>query len=218
MTDIVIPLIRTTYDNHLELKYALRSMQANLIGVGKLILVGHRPNWCRPDVYVEHPDAIGYKQKDFNIFQKVNAALDHVGDQFIYANDDHFLLRKQVASKFPLYYSAKWGGRGTYYTTRESTAKLIGHAPNYDVHCPILIDKLRWLSVMPPVWPIYGYCMKTLYAHGLPGVECEDLKIRNPGKYSLTGRDWFSTDNGALKGKLLRDVSKLFPNKSKWEI
>lgn len=218
MTDIVIPLIRTTYDNHLELKYALRSMQASLIGVGKLILVGHRPNWCRPDVFVPYPDAHSKENKERNIAEKLSAAVNHATEAFLYTNDDHFLLKRRRVDKFPVYYSKTFGGSGNYLKTVENTRKVLGECLNYDLHCPIIINGWKFLDIMKGLWPTYGYCMKTLYAHGLPGVECEDLKIRNPGKYSLTGRDWFSTDNGALKGKLLREVSKLFPNKSKWEI
>lgn len=217
MTDIVIPLIRTTYDNHLELKYALRSFEANLIGVGKLILVGYCPPWCKPNVFVPHHDAGSKADKEYNIFCKLVAGKAHTGDVFLYANDDHFLLRRRRIDKFPNYYSKTFGGSGNYLKTVENTRNRIGECFNYDIHCPILINWPIFSHNVPVEWPPYGYCMKTLYSP-LGGIEYPDMKIRNPEKYSLEGRDWFSTDNGALKGKLLREVQKFWPNKSKWEL
>lgn len=218
MTDIVIPLIRSTLDNHIELKYALRSMQANLLGVGKLILVGYCPKWCRPDVFVAHADAINKADKEYNIFCKLISWKEHTGDAFLYANDDHFLLRRRRVDKFPNYYSKTFGGSGNYIKTVENTRNLIGQSYNYDVHCPMLIEWGKFSINVPLEWPAYGYCLKTIYYNYLGGIEYPDMKIRNPDKYDLTGRDWFSTDNGALRGRLLREVQKLWPTKSKWEL
>lgn len=218
MADIVIPLIRSTVDNHLELKYVLRSMQANLIGVGKLILVGYRPKWCKPDIFIPHDDATDKSDKEYNIFCKLVTGHAATSETFLYANDDHFLLRRRRIDKFPNYYQKQFGGSGNYTKTVENTRNLIGQSYNFDVHCPILIDWGKFSINVPVEWPAYGYCLKTVYYNHPSGVEYQDMKIRNPEKYNLAGRDWFSTDNGALRGKLLREVQKLWPTKSKWEI
>lgn len=214
MTDIVIPLIRSTCDNHRELRYALRSMQANLIGIGKLILVGYKPNWCNADIHIPHADTQRKEFKEHNIAQKLLAA---PVEQFLYCNDDHFILRRYRASKFPNYYSTTFGGSGNYIKTIENTRAKLGEVNNYDVHCPILINKNRLAEAIPLQWPPFGYCVKTLYAHDLKGKECVDTKIIHPDRFDLTGCDWFSTNDGIMKGRLLKTVAKLFPNKSRWE-
>lgn len=235
MIDIVIPY-RQTDDGATELKYALRSVEQNLTGVGNVFIIGDRPGWLKEVFHVPYRAGNGMTDKEKNIYERVALAcgMKQVSDDFLYMNDDHYLLKPVEAAEFPVYFyntlSSKLGSNTTpYQVTVKNTMNLVGKlALNYDTHCPIIFNKERFLRTFREVeWSKpYGYCMKTLYcyANGQVGKLMPDMKIRRYMDYpaamqieALRGLLFFSTDDKAMGKTMVQVLETLFPNKSKYE-
>ncbi len=217
MIDVVIPYRNT--DDGLQLKYALRSMEKHLAGVGNLFIVGCLPPNLKASTFIYCPwlagNGMGGKEK--NIYEKVLLAACHPGvsDPFLYMNDDHYLLQDVVANEFPYYYmgdlsTQALGNTTPYNQTLKNTMELQGIGPAakyFDVHCPILFNKEQFKITFPQsMWKKeWGYCMKTLYCYATGinktdnAIFTMDLKYRKPGANVIpSGLPFFSTDDKAM--------------------
>ena len=155
---------------------------------------------------------------------------ERVSNNFLFMNDDHFLLQDYEAVQFPFYYD---GTLNTFLTvtdykhTVKNTLDYFNGASvgNFDVHSPIVYHKeyFPWLSKAD--WSIkWGYCIKSMYCdkNGIIGDRYPDLKINEA--YSsekirelITGRGWFSIGDRAREGGLLKVLQELYPKKSIYE-
>lgn len=223
--DIVIPFIHSRWQDT-ELRFCLRSIEKHLSNVRNVFIIGDKPA-LKNIIHIPYEKAPTPLYKERNILKKLMVACEdqRVSNQMIYVNDDHFLLDNYDAETFPNYYSS-WPVRAnTYGITLENTKRVIKGAKFYDVHCPILIDKERFKQRMALFnWDTPGgYCMKTLYAHGLTADEnYEDQKIRvqypiEELRGMIKGRKWFSVCDGARGPQLLQLLNELYPNKSRYE-
>lgn len=233
-TSIVIPLGVGSRWNNTELRYALRSVEKHLIGYGEVFIVGEKPDWLRNVVHIPCRD-YGDKtyDKERNIDCKIIAACadDRVTDNFLFMNDDHFLLQDYQAGDFP-YYCHGWLSEFMTVTDYKYT---IGNMlqvykepmPYFDVHCPIIYNKYLFVDAMANLdwsWR-FGYCIKTAYCNsivGLKAIEYPDLKINEVFtadhiRKQICGRPWFSIGDRAREGGLLRVLQDLYPHKSKYE-
>lgn len=235
-TSIVIPLGHGSRWNNTELRYCLRSVEKHLTGYGDVFIVGEKPDWLRNVIHIPCPD-YGDKtyHKERNIFTKILAACadERVTDDFLFMNDDHFLLQDFEAGKFPYYYNGSLGDFMTvtdYKHTVKNTVEITGRgALYYDVHSPINYDKYLFHSLLLNFdWSVkFGYCIKTLYNWKWPfswkePVEYPDLKINETYtadniRELLTGRPWFSIGDRAREGDMLQVLQELYPKKSIYE-
>jgi hypothetical protein len=247
MTSIVIPLSAPlgfgSRNNDIELRYCLRSIEKHLSGYGDIFLVGHKPKWINDKViHIPAEDEQRTWWKERNIYRKILLACEdpRVSDDFLFMNDDHYLLADYVAGEFPYY----WEGELTDYVGREDQyGNTIRNtfeyftagkywAKYFDIHSPILYNKGRFEKYVAPMgWNRkYGYSIKTSYCVYWPEewlssrIEYPDLKINQPlppqkVKELLTGRSWFSVGNKAfdIGGGMERVLQELYPNKSKYE-
>lgn len=231
---IVIPLGRGSRNNDIEIRYCLRSIEKYLTGYGDIFIVGEKPDWLQNIVHIPCPD-FGDKtyDKEHNIFCKIMAACadDRVTDDFLFMNDDHYLLRDYEAGRFPYYYDGLLQDYKTITDYKHTVWNTVewNFGENYtyfDVHCPIIYNKLNFIQRMSiPDWNIrFGYCIKTMYCYlnvG-KGEEYPDLKINEPLtdtqiKQKLTGRSWFSIGDKAFNGEIRQVLQELYPTKSKYE-
>lgn len=237
LVDIVIPYYVS--GQGMELKYCLRSIEKYLTGVGHVVIVGEVPFWAQNVVNIpvrDEPRRMAYRER--NIFQKIEAAcrVQGITDNFLFMNDDHFLLAEYEAEQFPYYwyhtlknvFVSKQGN--PYAETVRHTIDILGEsAAYYDIHCPIVYNKKKFQKLANLYWDIeYGYCIKSLYAHlnYLPPEVTpimEDRKISRPVSYNeavnyVDGRKWFSTGDKAVNPDLERFLRDLYPEKSKYEI
>lgn len=223
MIDIVIPYHQTGED--IELRYCLRSVEKYLSGVGKIFIIGDKPDWLQNVIHIRATDEPGYKWNNKNLYEKIRIACndERISDNFLYLHDDHFLLRPYEADKFPYYCSKTWEGTGGYFHgTIRNTKMLLGECDNFDIHCPMVFNKLHFLKTFTGMdWTKeWGYCIKTFYAYyiGMIGEQITDCKIRegNP-RPQIVGRPWFSTDDRNLGQQTVELLQELYPNKSKYE-
>jgi hypothetical protein len=243
-TSIVIPLAANGFgsrQNDIELRFALRSIEKHLSGYGDIFLIGHKPKWINDKViHIPAEDEQRTWWKERNVYRKILLACEdpRVSDDFLFMNDDHYLLADFVAGEFPYYYNGmlyQEAARDDQYgATAKNTLQLTDlqkgwHSARYwDIHCPIIYNKrsFNWLSKFD--WSKkHGYCIKTSYSWFVGGIAIEypDLKINQPLppakiKELLAGRHWFSVGNKAfdIGGGMEKVLLELYPNKSKWEV
>lgn len=240
-TSIIIPLAANGFGsrwNDTELKYCFRSIEKHLTGYGDIFLIGHKPAWVKNVIYIPATDGDKTWDKERNIFNKIMIACndERVTEDFLFMNDDHYLLKDYVAAHFPYYYQgtvSDYLGREDQYrnSINNTFAEIGGDHRFYDIHCPMLYTKefFQWLK--PAAWnKKYGYCIKTLYCalpwesmHRLTTItEYPDLKINQPLpsikiKQLISGRHWFSIGNKAREGGIEVVLQELYPKKSLYE-
>ncbi len=248
MTDIVIPLGKGSRHADIELRYCLRSIAKHLTGVGRIIIVGERPGWLNWDspylIHVERADNPNGWQRAHNIYSKIMAAITCVpglSDNFLFFNDDHFLLQDYRADEFPLY-CRPGGMQLELFTKNPPQLRQMSNTVQYlhgigkrvlydfDIHCPILYNQQLFVEIsnqLPVIWPEYGYGIKTLYGNQQLRFIAEnkdDLKFKEPLMWqsiavTLEGRGWFSVGDRCLKaGDMLKVLADFYPYKSKYEL
>lgn len=234
-TSIVIPLGTGSRWNNTELRYCLRSVEKHLTGYGEVFIIGEKPSWLRNIIHIPFDEgkAPQAHEKERNIYNKIMAACndERVSDNFLFMNDDHFLLQDYEAGQFPDYCEGWLSEIMTvtdYKYTVWNTHRLFpGHMVYYDIHCPMLYNKGNFKSAMAPIdWSLkFGYCIKTVYSNYVTGrnaIEYPDLKINEacPAeniRELIVGRPWFSIGDRAREGEMLHVLQELYPHKSKFE-
>lgn len=221
--NIVIPLF--IYKDCIELRYALRSLR-NLSNVDEVFIVSDRlPEWTQNVHLIQKSDMFGEHWKECNIFGKLLLAANVVTD-FLYMNDDHYILQPFDASAFPIHHKGQLTSSNRllsdpYRQTISNTLQLYKTTMNYDSHCPMNMTAEGVKRIAAPFidWKKpYGYCMKTLYinANNLQGEYCHDWKIQHSADIP-TGLPYFSTHNRAMDSKMINRFENKFPGKSCYE-
>lgn len=243
MIDIVIPLMHqgSKHDN-LELRMCLRSIEKHLTGYRNIIIIGERPKWLsfKNTFHLSFSDNTNSIHRARNIYHKLLEACQDLSitNNFLYFNDDHYLLEDFHAPSFPYYHRGEinldqmaWNNAQykQMSQTKDYLRKECCWALNdYDVHCPMVINKGNFFNTFPICWPEYGYGIKSMYGnlwHKEKVIECEDLKFRERVMtkeaiyQTLEGREWFSIgDRALLEGsKIIEVLNELYPKKSIYE-
>ena len=234
--DIVIPYCRTPRQDQ-ELLYSLRSIQKHLKNYRNIFLIGDLPIWPIRNVFhVELMDRYGHER---NIMEKTLLACKQVqlSDEFLFWNDDFFLVADTLANKYPFYakgqlidaINGRRPGDGYRRSLENSfyALKARGYQTvNFDIHTPIRYNKNKFEKIMlRHDWTISnGYVIKSLYANstGQDPVYIDDFKI-GPGKKPnvieelMTSRHIFSISDKSWDS-VRPFLERLFPEKSLYEI
>lgn len=237
--DIVIPLGNGSHWKNNELRYCLRSIEKNVKEYRNIVIVGNKPRWIDNITHIDYPD-VYTDRAAYNIYNKLRIACTSnlVSDNFIYFNDD-FFITKEINAFFYPYYADKTLNRkiadymhdedNWYNTNIVNTIGVLEDnnfsTYNYDIHCPIVINKDRFLKLMATFdWQKYDYCIKSLYANslGIPPTIMEDVKFRGSKKKTtiervIEDRHIFSTGDSCLTKTMKEFIKSLYPNKSKYE-
>jgi len=240
--DIVIPLGRGgLWGEEEELRYALRSMCDNLLGLERVWIVGERlPSWAVGlDLLYFKESERSQELKAFRIFSKVLFACQHeaVSEDFLFANDDHFILHPIKIEDFPYHYreedmidtinnstnNVSW--KELLRNTREHLINKGLEAKMFDTHCPIIYNKFQFSLLDRVDWSKpHGYGIKSLYANTakISGSLYPDGKLfpsdQNKARIEdkLAKRMYFSTS--PIVPPIQQEIiKKLFPNKSRFE-
>jgi hypothetical protein len=235
--DIMIPLGGGSHNDDIELRMTLRSIDKHISGVRNIYIVGKCPAWVCNVIHVPMEDE--HPCKETNIYRKILAAckLPTISDDFLFFNDDHFILQDFVACEFPYFYKGllqqvprKLPPYSKYGVCVNNTATvLLGKGlreRNFDTHTPIIYNKHKFQEIMPGHdWEQrFSYVVKSLYANLLEieGVKVPDCKINDKPsveefKARIADRPCFSIDNGAF-GETLHEIwYELYPTSSRWE-
>jgi len=257
-TDILIPLGQGSRHDNLELRYCLRSIEKHLIGVRNVFIVGDKPEWLRGVVYIPERDNPNNWMRAHNIYRKIMAGIKfsfinlsakpsvnkfevfdlELSDNFLFMNDDHFLLTDYVAGEFPYYHRGAVDLQALEHHKPQqlqmaNTAYMLEDNAflDFDIHCPVVYNKRLFQNIfsrLPEKWPEYGYGIKSFYNNQGCDITnwapCEDLKFSEPAMKEsiyrlLEGRPWFSIGDRCLKSGGMKEVlQELYPDKSKYEL
>jgi hypothetical protein len=222
-------------DKNEELRYAIRSWEANLILPNlHLLVVGYLPSWLKPDDYVPGNH---YKSMPLAVFDNVRLGAecaDDLGhDEVIYMNDDFFCLdpvgavlpvkRNQTLAEHIAMTpngSGLWWPRSLRLTASWLAGEGFPHPDSYEVHRPLLADAGGMLEALGrwefgsraesvPQWrTIYGTLNKI---DAYPVVDAK-LGSRSTG----VGSPWVSTSDQSWR--IYRpEIIKRFQKPSRWE-
>lgn len=224
--DVLYPIGSGSKYNDLELKYSLRSLEKYLSGYDRIFIVGNLPNWIKKDSVVHIPKGDGlYKQQ--NIFLKIKAAIDNgISNNFLFFNDDHFLLQPLQADQLPYFYDntlQHWAtkARGRYKGAILNT----GEGLYYDVHTPIIYNGEKFLNTVGKLDWSKEYVIKSAYCNANQIgkiVKIDDIKIEQERtveqlKAIIHKKMFFSIATYALYPAMKQLLNELYPEKSKYE-
>lgn len=239
--DVVYPLGAGSVWNDNELRYSLRSMEKNLRDLGRVFVVGHKPDWLINVVHIPMKD-IHRKNKDANLIDKVLAACrTGVSDKFLFASDDQCLLQPVSLAELKAYHIGRledkpadfWGG-GRWKRRLRRTYGLLLHEEkttfHYDSHVPMVYERESFESVMTS-WPYQqgiGYCINTLYFNMLAikeqyEMQGQKLTLEQPVpsadeiRAKLIGKTYLGYSDAGLTDGLRTILAELFPEPSQFE-
>lgn len=236
---IVIPVRDSTSRDNKELIYAIRSFEKSFKSFGDIFIVGSRIYGLKDVKYIQCKDERGGKFKERNIFRKIMAAVNHseVTDDFVFCNDDHFLLRDFDPNNLPFYHKGLLEETmsknvGDYRKSLNHTRKylLSQNKPtlDFDTHFPIIYNKQKFIDTFVCKdlnWDQpFGYVIKSLYAN-MASIEGEfggDCKIQERMSYQeiknkIGSKLFFSTSDRCLNEDMIKFLNELFPTKSSYE-
>lgn len=234
--DILIPLGSSNI-GHIDLRYALRSIERHVKNYRDIWIIGDLPQWIKGVKNIPHSDDPLPEWKEKNIYNKIMAGClsPNVTDSFLFTNDDIYLLEDVDATQYPYYYKGtcyesmvanKNHYRKTMYHTKSLLERRGFKDINADAHCPIIYNKKEFLTTFEPEhWDTkWGYGIKSLYCafNRKDMVYLNDCKIKK--KLTLEqvrrvaeGRHVISCTDAPLKAGLLEFLQERFPTKSKYE-
>lgn len=228
MIDIVYPLGKGSHYKDDELRFSLRSVEKYLSGYDKVWIIGERPEWLQNINHIPFDDDIT-KPPDYNIMRKISRAIEEpeLTDDFLFLNDDHFLLHPFTANEFPYFYEKtlevylKERGSDTYGRRAKNTLEHLkaNNLPtkHFDIHFPIIYNKSLFLQHVTNAvdWNKNAYVIKSMYANSLliEGVEGKDSKI---GKELPSLEKVFST-TPRYRANIQRFFREQYPKASRFE-
>lgn len=215
-----------------EIRYSLRSVEKFLTGYDRIFVIGQRPSFLQNVIHVPCEDVGGRKQ--YSIYRKILKAVndDRVSSDFIFINDDHFILKPLDVSEFSYWYQGrledKWRQyNGSYKKAAGNNLEATGNVRYTDIHTPIVYNKEHFKNLEPFFKTGNEYIIKTLYTSFFDHLDflftpMEDLKIGL--KHSLPqlksmvdGRMFFSLGPYAVYHEIKVLLQDLYPTKSKYE-
>jgi hypothetical protein len=241
--DIIIPLGKSP-NKHIELMYALRSIEKFAIGYRNIYLIGEKPNFINYKNVIHVPfkrtSSIEYKSK--NIFEKIKymSLKFNISENFLFMNDDHFFCDEKDIIDYPYFYkgpleNSYLNNDNFYKYTVKNTLDFLSkeheysQIKNYDIHTPIIYsrEKILALSDILGKFPIHGYCIKTMYCYLVGDLKEDflipDLKIKkatDKEKFlaDIENRHIFSCGDSAWQTKFKIYMNRLYQQKSKFEL
>lgn len=210
-----------------ELKYCLRGIEKYVVDP-EVAVVGDEPAGLRGIRWMAFNERSQPCFKAANIFDKIMWTQER---EFLFFNDDHFLLHPFAPDTF--HYSgtiktALKSCRSSYRRTLQNTLDAFGDIKNFDTHCPIFYKRegLEAVQALNLNWnKPGGFCIKSIYCHlaGIDGTEYPDLKIRDvlPSAHTrqlIENREYFSTSDRAIDYNMINVLEEIYPSKSKYEL
>lgn len=168
-----------------ELRYSLRSVEKNVLDLGKVFIVGEYPEWLQKAIHIPCPDTYITKWK--NAYVKVSKACEcpEISREFLLMNDDFFILHPIIAKNYPFYFFTTIGPkkslkRAVFQTTPRITSDFLRRPAesflNFSVHRPVRIDKKLYLDMPKPDMRMVGFSPRSFYCnfYRVNGLNCKE--------------------------------------------
>ncbi len=225
--------------NNNEIKYSLRSVELYLKNYDRIFLIGEKPKFLNNQIiHIKHRDDMRLC-KERRIMEKIKFActIPEISDEFLFFNDDYFLLEDIDAQKVDYYYKGILSQKMLKKKTNDAYAISMMNTINvllvagletkhFDIHYPIVYSKGLFPEIMDKYdWTIkQGYVIKSLYCNTLKmeGAVKQDCKINLDLEVveveeKINGQDLFST-KAYMSPKFKAFIEKRYPQKSKYEL
>jgi hypothetical protein len=229
MTLLICPLRKG--DNE-EMRYAMRSWETNLVTHLDLLVVGDKPDWLHPDVFIPGNP---FENSNANVWANVELGCEAAAisdEDVVIMNDDFFCLdpvpgivavRRNMTlaehiALYPNLGSMQWVR--SLALTADWLARQGYPSPwSYEVHRPLLCKPAAMLSALSkwdggfegdiPQWrTVYG----TL--NDIDAIPVGDVKMNSVQPPVASG--WRSTSDASWR-KHGRDLAARFRKPSRWE-
>lgn len=157
--DVVIPLRHSQHEDE-ELRYVLRSLERNFTDLGKVWILGDRPEWLANDrEIVEHvpharlirPFRLREPVQNGFLLTFLASCIPELSGEFLLIHDDHILLRParldflRKPRAFEDLSKSKSRGQGLWksalWRTYDSLLRKGYPALNYECHVPIVLHR-----------------------------------------------------------------------------
>ena len=205
-----------------EIRFSLRSVEKNISDVGNVFVVGERPAFLKNAIHLPYKDSSPAYWR--NAYSKTILACKdpRLSENFLFMNDDFFILKPITAETYPYYYNKKYHRMNNlnhaYFSAIQKARadrgdQLAQGVFNFAVHRPIRYNKKLYLE-MPLVYKnSLSFSPRSFYCNyfSVPGVGCVDPLIY-PGTFSK-GFNLFIAE---LTDSSIASASGRFPPFQKW--
>jgi hypothetical protein len=225
--DALYPLGGTQDFGYLELLFSLRGLE-KFADVDRVFVIGDNPGFLNPETTKLFPfEETG--TKDYRIAKKVEFACGtDISDDFLFCNDDHFFMKP--IGEIPYYQKGDLGvpqPRALYDSYLNQTKQLLqNHGKTtylFDVHCPIIYNKDKFMELAPLWGKERNYVVKSVYCnwHGLDGPHYRDHKLKKLADSHdlsrITENEVFSVYDCAMVRGVIQFLCEKFPEPSRFE-
>jgi hypothetical protein len=227
MIDVVYVLGTGSKFNNHEIRFSLRSVEKHLRNMGNVWIVGEHHPGLKDVNFIKYPDKT--TMPGTNIMLKLTRACEDLGisDDFLFFNDDHFLLTDYDAPLFPYYfdktitefarpadaYVRQVKNTGKYLTQKGLPDKF------FDVHTPIIFNKAKFIEYVTngPDWSFpHRYVVKSIYGNAMR-IEGEQFTDNKTDAPPPPKSKIFSTSS-RVKASVQRFLLEQFPKKCRYEV
>jgi hypothetical protein len=217
-----------------EIRYSLRSVEKNVLDLGKVFVVGECPDWLTNIEHISCPDAYNIKWR--NGYTKILKGCEcpDLSEDFLLMNDDFFILKPIRACDYPYYVVGEIKSQSSFFkadflTSPVATKKSLpfsGHSVlNYAVHRPMRINKKEYLEMPRADLKMRGFSPRTFYGnyYNKPAKMVKDINLTPLSSEkvfdeAVKERREIGIFSATAKSKVFREwIHKKFPNPSKYE-
>jgi len=215
-----------------ELRYSLRSLEQYFANMGRVFIVGHKPEWLTNVIHIQAEDT-HWRNKDANLIDKVLLACrSGVSPTFLRLSDDQCLLKEWDGLKVWHMGSAAGRQGGKWWKRMQRTCDYLqSHGrPTffYDCHAPAPVDRETFIRVAEEAdyAPPPGMCINTLYFNSvdIPRERMNGQKVAvhrgiGPKKLRRLAKDklFLGYSEAGTNKWMKRFLQKRFPGKSRFE-
>lgn len=231
--DILYPLKRTR-DNK-ELKYSLRSLQN--IKHDKVFIIGDLPDFPIVNINYIYSNTLDSRYETTTNHIKTACQCKDISDDFILMNDDFYFLKSTTLEDLNVdrgllkevvkFYHKNHNPLTRYDRLVEQTYlhyKEIGQNEprSFELHCPMIINKKKFLSILPMFSSEALHCCKrTIYGNKFieNSKSMEDVKILSNQAVDFNKYDsmQFISTSRAMFSVIEPYLKQKFPDKSIYE-
>lgn len=236
--DIAIALGKGSKWQDNEIKYCLRSLEQNFINIGRVFIIGFKPDWIQNIIHLEVEDSFR-RNKDANLIKKyLEVCKTDISENFLKISDDQVLLNKTYWGELFAYHNGelkidqfknmnRW--RKRVKNTFETLSNSKNNVYNYETHIPFIYNKKGFSEIINRYdWSNEekGFTINTLYYNNLDiirdNIGSKKLTIERPYSYNdikekLKNKIYLGYNEKGLNDHLKIVLEELFPNKSKYE-
>jgi hypothetical protein len=239
--DLVMVLGKGSKWSNGEARLTLRSVEKNMTGIDRVVIVGEKPEWATDEVLHIPADDIfsPYVNADGNIIHKVLQVCKSrkVSNPFLYINDDELVLQPIDANDVPNYHGGDLQDKEpsfwlrSFWRTRlrRTMEALIAKGKTtyfYDWHLPMIMHKRKFKRAAKAMdWRTgVGLCIKTMYGNyvGVEGTDYREARVFQEMSYEgikkkVANKPFMTFNDGGLTPAFFKWAMELFPEKSKYE-